>query len=65
MDERVRSCPLAIFREGGNKANQGVRARHECQEETPFRLTFIFASDDREGAFSRHHPFKIVPAKAP
>src|SRR6266478_6698453 len=42
MGERVCSCPSAIFRGGGDKANQGVRARHECQEETrcPHNLRF-------------------------
>src|SRR5882672_9955776 len=42
MGERVCSCPSAEYRGGGDKANQGVRARHECQEETrcPHNLRF-------------------------
>jgi hypothetical protein len=41
MGERVRSCPFAILREGGDKANQDVRARHECQAETSQASRFV------------------------
>ena len=49
MGERVRSCPFAILCEGGDKANQDVRARHECQGESQAnRLAFVDAHKDAE-----------------